>query len=70
MDACVSFLTNILSKEINFSIVGESSVELSKDLTAWSNRRKIKISLFPCVLSTDISKHILVCLPFIGLHDR
>lgn len=46
-------------EKIDFSIVGESFIELSKDLTAWSDRRKIKISLFPCVLSTDISKHIL-----------
>lgn len=32
---------------------------LLEDLTAQSYKRKVKISLFACVLSADISKHIL-----------
>lgn len=59
MEECVSFLTNISSREIDFSVVGGSFVELSKDLTAWTDRRKIKTSLFLYVLSRDIAKHIL-----------
>lgn len=44
---------------MDFSIGGESFVGLLEGPTAWSDKRKVKIILSPCVFSMDISKHIL-----------
>lgn len=41
-------------EKTDFSVVG-----LVEDMTAWSDKRKVSISLFLCVLSIDNSQHIL-----------
>lgn len=60
MDACVSSLTDISSTEIEFSLVGESSVELSKDLTAWNNKKDQNQLVPLCLLHRFLQTHFVL----------